>query len=267
MCLVFYLAQLAPTGLLTRVYTQNIDTIEKLTGLTDEDVVYAHGSFADIHCIKCRKQMLLDDWKKDVLAESVPKCAECNGLVKPDIVFFGEELPEKFHKMNRQDFRNSDCLMVFGTSLKVGPFNDLITNNLSQGDLNPRVLVNQEKVGMTDDMGDRGFRFEDEKNWRDLFLEGSCDDAVRELCKELGWEKDLDKLIATAKANPGDGWEMMVRGQCVEEEKPVDVIGEPEERSTSSVAGNGREPVVRLGSDSSTGGSPKEGGSSPTSLL
>ena len=64
--------------------------------------------------------MLLDVWKNYVVRREIPKCDACQGLVKPDIVFFGEDLPEKFHKMNKKDFAASDCLLVFGTSLKVG---------------------------------------------------------------------------------------------------------------------------------------------------
>lgn len=46
--------------------------------------------------------------------------------MKPDIVFFGEDLPPRFAELRGPDFEESDCLLVLGTSLKVGPFNQLI---------------------------------------------------------------------------------------------------------------------------------------------
>ena len=51
-------------GILKRVFTQNIDTLEKQAGIKDDALVHAHGSFGDAHCIECRKQMLLTLWRE-----------------------------------------------------------------------------------------------------------------------------------------------------------------------------------------------------------
>ena len=56
----------------------------------------------------------------------VCKCEVCDGLVKPDIVFFGENLPEKFFRLYRTDFAKCDLLIIMGTSLVVHPFAGLI---------------------------------------------------------------------------------------------------------------------------------------------
>ena len=55
-----------------------------------------------------------------------PTCERCNGLVKPDIVFFGESLPKNFSDSVQTDFKNCDLLIVLGTSLSVQPFASLV---------------------------------------------------------------------------------------------------------------------------------------------
>ncbi|CAD7922395.1 unnamed protein product [Amoebophrya sp. A120] len=249
----FFLQLLLQKDLLRRVYTQNIDTLEKQAGLPDEKVVYAHGSFADVHCVECGAQVSLTKWREDIEKGIVPRCSaivkkrirnlefvaqqtdennpptstspdaeeddnpeafktveeSCNGLVKPDIVFFGENLPDRFHQLRKADFKAADCVLVLGTSLQVAPFNRLITHC----DLKtPRVLINNEMVGTCKDFGTGGFQFEHEKNFRDLFLSGSCDDVVRELAEELGWAKELEDLQRNFSRG-GDGWKLMVDNQ------------------------------------------------------
>lgn len=87
--------------MLRRIFTQNIDTLETIAGLPASRIIEAHGSFANAHCLDCEKEAS----QEYVLASGVRKgevvrCGEegCGGLVKPDIVFFGEGLPERFFK-------------------------------------------------------------------------------------------------------------------------------------------------------------------------
>lgn len=68
----------------------------------------------------------------------------CGGLVKPDIVFFGESLPERFWERVPLDFSAADLLIVLGTSLVVHPFAGLIDH---VGPQVPRLLVNREVAG------------------------------------------------------------------------------------------------------------------------
>lgn len=110
----------------------------------------------------------------------VPHCLtpQCNGLVKPDIVFFGEQLPEKFHK-NRALPGIADLCIVMGTSLTVQPFASL-PSFCSEGV--PRILINLERVGGLGSRAD------------DVLLLGDCDAQVRRLAVALGWEEELDTL-------------------------------------------------------------------------
>jgi NAD-dependent SIR2 family protein deacetylase len=126
----------------------------------------------------------------------------CDGLVKPDIVFFGESLSPRFSEMSKS-LEEADLGIVMGTSLSVTPFAGLIANF---DPLCPRLLFNQEAVGLyhADDFeasppGNAGFRINEADNYRDVFEGGACDDSVRKLCQLVGWENDLDALIAQYK--------------------------------------------------------------------
>ena len=100
----YFLALLARHTVLERVFTQNIDTLEHLAGLSPSKIVEAHGSFATAHCLTCRTEASTEHvLKSGVRRGEVVRCAEkgCEGLVKPDIVFFGEGLPKKFYSAAR----------------------------------------------------------------------------------------------------------------------------------------------------------------------
>jgi NAD-dependent deacetylase sirtuin 2 len=56
----------------------------------------------------------------------VPACDDCNSVVKPDIVFFGEGLPQKFFEHANDDFAECNLLIIMGTSLSVQPFASLV---------------------------------------------------------------------------------------------------------------------------------------------
>jgi NAD+-dependent protein deacetylase SIR2 len=95
------------------------------------------------------------------------------------------QLPSNFFGSLGQ-LNDADLLIVMGTSLTVHPFASLV--NMVEGQC-PRVLINLDKVG---GMGSG-------KN--DLVLLGKCDDIIRDLAKELGWEEELDKeWVATAES-------------------------------------------------------------------
>ncbi|XP_006462857.1 hypothetical protein AGABI2DRAFT_224508 [Agaricus bisporus var. bisporus H97] len=165
-------------GLLLKCFTQNIDTLERRAGVPDEKIIEAHGSFAAQRCIDCEAPY--DDFliKVHIKEKTIPRCDGCRGLVKPDIVFFGESLPEDFIE-SIPLLQQADLLIVMGTSLTVHPFAMLA--GLVETKC-PRVLINLEEVG------DFSHRTDD------VLLLGRCDEMVRELCQELGWEEDLDEL-------------------------------------------------------------------------
>ncbi|KAI0661969.1 DHS-like NAD/FAD-binding domain-containing protein [Cubamyces menziesii] len=168
---------LADHRLLDTCFTQNIDTLERQAGVPSSKIVEAHGSFASQHCIECHAAFDGAKMKEAVEKSDIVRCGECGGLVKPDIVFFGESLPPTFH-MTVPRLRGADLLIVIGTSLTVQPFASL-TTLVPEGC--PRVLINMDPAG---DIGTRP---------DDVVLLGRCDEIVRKICRELGWEEELDR--------------------------------------------------------------------------
>ncbi|ORZ33198.1 DHS-like NAD/FAD-binding domain-containing protein, partial [Catenaria anguillulae PL171] len=189
----FFLTLLSRRSLLHTLLTQNIDTLETLAGVPAHKIVHAHGSFATASCTSCRASHPPDHVRRAIFASLVPECTQCSqGVVKPDIVFFGEALPEAFFKAMQSQVPEADLLLVLGTSLKVAPFNMVVDE---VGVRVPRVLINRERVGECKHPG-RGLDFDGkyQKFRRDVFVGESCDDAIEQLVERLGWTKDLDEV-------------------------------------------------------------------------
>ncbi|KAL1956591.1 hypothetical protein VTO42DRAFT_7002 [Malbranchea cinnamomea] len=191
-------------GRLLKLFTQNIDCLEREAGLPSEMIVEAHGSFATQSCIDCKAAYPTDRMKEKINANEIPLCLECMGLVKPDIVFFGEALPSDFF-LNRTLPATADLCIIMGTSLTVQPFASL--PSLCRPDI-PRVLINLELAG------DVGSRLDD------VLILGECDAGVTKLAEALGWKEDLEALwaqTAPATANPKDSEKRAVSPQNLDE--------------------------------------------------
>lgn len=181
-----FIALLASKGLLFHLFTQNIDCLERVAGVPPELIVEAHGSFATQRCIDCGTAYPDALMKEHVSKGEVPRCIRrndvggdgCNGLVKPDIVFFGEQLPAVFRA--RQHYAGlADLVLIMGTSLQVHPFAglpDAVPEDV------PRVLFNLERVGSLGTTPD------------DVLCLGDCDSGVRELADALGWRDELEEM-------------------------------------------------------------------------
>jgi NAD-dependent histone deacetylase SIR2 len=162
------------------LFTQNIDCLERAAGVPAEKVIEAHGSFASQRCIDCKTEYPDEFMRAFVESGDIPHCEDeaCQGLVKPDITFFGEALPAKFHD-NTHVPSQADLMIIIGTSLSVHPFAALPDMAL---DGTPRVLLNMERVGSLGSRPD------------DVLLLGDCDGQVRRLADELGWRDELEEL-------------------------------------------------------------------------
>ncbi|KAL9031538.1 MAG: hypothetical protein Q9196_000433 [Gyalolechia fulgens] len=174
-------------GLLLKLFTQNIDCLERAAGVPDEKIVEAHGSFACQRCIECHREFPDALMKQAISRREVPRClhSACNGLVKPDIVFFGEALPENFHR-NKMLPSSADLAIIMGTSLTVQPFASL-PGFCSESV--PRVLLNSERVGGLGSRAD------------DVLLLGDCDEEVRKLASALGWLEELEAIFKNYNPN------------------------------------------------------------------
>ncbi|XP_069801177.1 NAD-dependent protein deacetylase sirtuin-2 [Dendropsophus ebraccatus] len=195
----YFMRLMKEKGLLLRCYTQNIDTLERVAGLTSDDLVEAHGTFHTSHCVGtfCRAEYPLSWMKEKIFSDLIPKCETCNSLVKPDIVFFGESLPSRFFSALKSDFQKVDLLIVMGTSLQVQPFASLVGKVPSK---TPRLLINKEKTGEGDSffgllgLGG-GMDFDSEKAYRDVAWLGNCDDGCLALADFLGWKAELEEMV------------------------------------------------------------------------
>ena len=193
-----FVALLEKRGLLKRVYTQNIDGLERLAGVSDERLIECHGHFSTCSCIKfmCKRKKDIDpkECQETYMKGEIMKCPDCGSFVKPDIVFFGEELPSIFVDYIDKDMDDCDLLIVMGTSLLVAPVAS-IPNWV--GKKVPRLLINRDLVGS---FATEARRAKHTSNFqtRDVFAQGDCDDGAREICRLAGedWEKQLDEMHA-----------------------------------------------------------------------
>lgn len=201
----YFIKMLDDKGKLLRHYTQNIDTLERVAGLDPEKLVEAHGTFYTSHCLKCQKEYPLDWMKDQIFADKIPKCTldDCEGVVKPDIVFFGESLPQRFATAVSQDFKKCDLLIVTGTSLMVQPFASLTSRVPAE---TPRLYINLEKGSSNVNpltvmfFGGGGFNFDGEDNYRDVFKGATCDAGCQELADLLGWGGELKEMVERGHA-------------------------------------------------------------------
>ncbi|KAK5600521.1 NAD-dependent protein deacetylase sirtuin-1 [Crenichthys baileyi] len=165
-----FISMLDKQGKLLRNYTQNIDTLEQVAGV--QRIIQCHGSFATASCLVCKHKVDCEAIRGDILNQVVPRCPRCPdiplAIMKPDIVFFGENLPELFHRAMKQDKDEVDLLIVIGSSLKVRPV-ALIPNSIPHEV--PQVLINREPLPHLN---------------FDVELLGDCDGIINELCHRLG---------------------------------------------------------------------------------
>ena len=145
-----FLALLEKKDQLLRVYTQNIDGLEEVAGVSRKRMVYAHGSLQWASCTRCKQKVDASVIEPSILTGKVPLCTAttkvgyktvqassrkgnprkkrkpfcesngiCGGVLKPGVTFFGETLQDKVRRSLESDREKADCLIVIGTSLSV----------------------------------------------------------------------------------------------------------------------------------------------------
>ncbi len=126
------LAQFESMGLLHAVITQNIDNLHKVAG--SQQVLELHGHIRQATCTHCFQafdaapiiQKLLED-------RTVPRCQDCRGVIKPDVVLYGEQLPFQVVQDARHQAENADLMIIIGSSLEVAPASDMPLLTLKKG--------------------------------------------------------------------------------------------------------------------------------------
>jgi NAD-dependent SIR2 family protein deacetylase len=147
------LAMLDKKKMLLRVYSQNIDGLEVVAGVSNRKMIYAHGSLQWATCCECQRKVVKEEILPAIVQGSVPRCQTerkqsnssvpqqqqqsprepsqrvkkrqrvddhvCGGVFKPGVTFFGETLNDNVRRSLEADRERVDALIVIGTSLSV----------------------------------------------------------------------------------------------------------------------------------------------------
>jgi len=119
----YAIAELWGIGKLDCVITQNVDNLHQKAGVPAEKVIELHGNMKWVKCLSCGKRTPMDAVVKRMAEESIddPHCRDCQGILKPEGVFFGESLPEKALREATYYSHNCDLFIVIGSTLVVTP--------------------------------------------------------------------------------------------------------------------------------------------------
>lgn len=132
-----YLKELEDEGKLKMIVTQNIDGLHSKAG--NKNICEIHGTIYKNHCTECNKEYSAEDVFN---SDKIPTCS-CGGVIKPDVVLYGEMLLEEAYSTAIKSIANADMLIVAGTSLSVYPAAGLVS--LFRG--KHLVIINNDKTG------------------------------------------------------------------------------------------------------------------------
>lgn len=147
--------------------TQNIDGLHQKAGC--EDVIELHGNILECYCIKCGKKYTSEKFDEiyNNALKHIPRC-DCGGLIRPDVVWFGEPLPRENIERAYQASINADVFLSIGTSAQVVPASDLPRYAKRNGAL--LIEVNPNRTVLTDIV--------------DLWLQGNAGDILPKFVEE-----------------------------------------------------------------------------------
>lgn len=116
------IAELEELGRLDCVITQNIDYLHQKAGNDPGRVYELHGNMKWIRCLDCGNRSPLEEiLEESGASEEMPVCGRCGGILKPDVIFFGEALPKETLQEATWHANHCDLLIVVGSSLVVYP--------------------------------------------------------------------------------------------------------------------------------------------------
>jgi NAD-dependent deacetylase len=137
----YALAQLEEAGFLSGIVTQNIDDLHHRAG--SKKVYEIHGHLRRASCTKCYRSYSTEG-QIETFAErgEIPLCEDCGGVLKPDIVLFGEQLPAETVYAAQRAIDQSDLILIAGSSLEVTPAAIMPVRSLNRGA--HLIIVNNE---------------------------------------------------------------------------------------------------------------------------
>lgn len=166
------LASMENLGFLKSVITQNIDGLHQKAG---NRVVYElHGTLETLVCTKCKRKYK----SREITFKSLPLyCSDCEGLLKPDFIFFGEELPQDVYNDSREQAAMSDVFLIIGTTGMVAPASYIPVHAKKNGCT--IIEINTESSQFTNTI-------------TDIFLKGKSSEIMTRLLEKIvddGWKK------------------------------------------------------------------------------
>ncbi|MFW6001539.1 MAG: SIR2 family NAD-dependent protein deacylase [Halanaerobium sp.] len=159
------LAELENQDLIKAVITQNIDNLHQEAG--SKNVIEFHGNSKKLVCTKCGNRYTVDE---SIFAVLPPKCDDCQGVLKPDFVFFGESIPDKALDLSYQEAEKADLFLVIGTTGEVYPASMIPIYAKDSGA--EIIEINTKKSNFTDRI-------------TDIFLKDKASIAVQKIAEEL----------------------------------------------------------------------------------
>ena len=155
------MGEMEKMGYLHYIITQNIDNLHQAGGA--KYVIEYHGNSSTLSCLWCGKRYLSNDKR----GEYIPRC-ECEKILKPDVVFFGEAIPEAALNRSFQLASSAQALLVVGTSAVVSPANTIPA--IAKQNRAKIIEINKEKTHLSDTI-------------TDIFLKGGAEAIVSKLVK------------------------------------------------------------------------------------
>ncbi len=153
------LAELETMGILHAIITQNIDNLHQVAG--SKRVLEVHGHMRQATCIRCYHlvpgQPLIQKFLED---GAIPTCEVCGGVMKPNVVLFGEMLPVSVMYEAEQESKACDVMLIAGSSLEVAPAADLPLAAKKSGarliivNKSPTPADNQAAIVLREDVAD-----------------------------------------------------------------------------------------------------------------
>jgi NAD-dependent deacetylase len=126
------LAELERAGRLHMILTQNIDILHQKAGAMH--VVELHGSIGSMSCTQCFQKFNSGEFILPFIERGeIPRCRHCGAALKPDVILFGEQLPQKAWFEAQREARQCDLMIVAGSSLEVLPVAGLPLQALERG--------------------------------------------------------------------------------------------------------------------------------------
>jgi len=126
------LAAMQRAGMVKEIITQNVDGLHQAAG--SAEVIEAHGSLRECVCLRCRRRFSSALLEVDVRSrDDVPACPQCGGILKPGVVLFEEPMPDDEMERALEAARQADIFIVVGSSLEVGPVNQLPAVAVTRG--------------------------------------------------------------------------------------------------------------------------------------